>query len=156
MDYDRHVSSDDGLEAVISLAAGVVASLSRGEALIDLLVVDGQVHPLTLGRSLGYLEQALDLLACVVPGARLQAAELVARLEPHIAQLSGVVLITEARADRGDLGHERQQLVELLETHGVRCKILRVARRAARDESFAPPERVVPFGDIAAEEPLWL
>ena len=156
LDNDRAVSSDDGLEAAISLTAGVVASLSRGEALIDLLVCDGQVHPLTLGRSLGYLEQALDLLACVVPGAPLDAAELVGRLEPYIAQLSAVVLVTEARADRGPTGPERQQLVELLESHGVRCKVVRVARAAGRDAPSFPQERVVPFADIAGEEPLQL
>jgi uncharacterized protein (DUF58 family) len=96
LDNDRTVVSDQGLEAAVSLAAGVVACLSRGEALIDLLVVDGQVHPLTVGRSLGFLEQALDLLACVQPGAPLETPALLGRLEPYLAQLSCVLLITEA------------------------------------------------------------
>jgi uncharacterized protein (DUF58 family) len=84
-------------EAILSLAAGVVAFLSRGEALIDLLVVGDRVHDLTIGRHLGFLEQALDLLACVerekkpVPPARL-----LDRLAPHLGRLSCVVAIAPA------------------------------------------------------------
>ncbi|MCS6901313.1 MAG: DUF58 domain-containing protein [Myxococcales bacterium] len=80
-------------EAAISLAAGVVAHLSRGEGLIDLLVCGGQLHPLTLGRSLGQLEQALDLLACVHPGGRLDLEELLRGLSPFLERLSCIFLL---------------------------------------------------------------
>lgn len=201
LDNDRSVSTDDGLEGAVSLAAGVVACLSRGEALIDLLVVDGQVHPLTLGRSLGYLEQALDLLACVGPGAPLDASQLLGRLEPYLAQLSSVVLITEQSleldqdgetamplrlaerwwsaaeglwrraqrprasstvpAGRSPHGRERdrlarRELVEEIEARGVRCRVLRVARRASRLAPADPREQIVTMADISAEEPLVL
>ncbi len=79
-------------EAAISLAAGVVAHLSRGEALVDLLVVGDETHALTLGRSLGRLEQALDLLACAVPRP-LDPARLQERLRPFLDRLSCVVVI---------------------------------------------------------------
>jgi len=92
------------LEAAISLAAGAVAHLSRGEALIDLLVVGDRVHDLTLGRSLGFLEQALDLLACVSPGPRVEADALVERLATHLSRLSCVVVVS--------LGGDAQQLAE--------------------------------------------
>jgi uncharacterized protein (DUF58 family) len=52
-------------EAAISLAAGVLSHLAKGEAIIDLLVAGDRVHDLTLGRNLGFLEQALELLACM-------------------------------------------------------------------------------------------
>jgi uncharacterized protein (DUF58 family) len=95
---DTAAASERVLEAAVSLAAGVVARLSRGEALIDLLVVGGELHDLTIGRHLGFLEQALDLLACVEAAkARVPAAELLARVAPHLSRLSCVIVVTGAR-----------------------------------------------------------
>ena len=74
VDTDEDAADPRTFEAALSLAAGVVAHLSRGEALIDLLVVGDHVHSLTLGRSLGFLEQALDLDAqCSDVAAALRA-----------------------------------------------------------------------------------
>lgn len=106
------------LEAAISLAAGVVAHLSRGEALIDLLVVGDRVHDLTLGRSLGFLEQALDLLACVAPGPRVEPDALVERLASHLSRLSCVVVVALAR-DEG-------ALAERIRGYGVACTVIAV------------------------------
>jgi len=94
---DTAVPEARRLEAILSLAAGVVAHLSRGEALIDLLVVGDRVHELTIGRHLGFLDQALDLLACVAPEKkRPDAALLAARLGEHLARLSCVVVVAAA------------------------------------------------------------
>ncbi|APR77329.1 Hypothetical protein A7982_02676 [Minicystis rosea] len=85
------------LEAILSLAAGIVAHLSRGEALIDLLVVGDHVHELTIGRSLGFLDQALDLLACVEPERRRpDPTALAARLRPHLGRLSCVIVVASS------------------------------------------------------------
>jgi uncharacterized protein (DUF58 family) len=92
LDTDLAGASPAQFEAAISLAAGVVAHLGRGEALVDLLVVGDETHSLTLGRSLGRLEQALDLLACAAPRP-LDPARLQERLRPFLDRLSCVVLI---------------------------------------------------------------
>jgi len=84
-------------EAILELAAGVVAFLARGEALLDRLVVQGRVHDLTLGRHLGFLEQALDVLACVDAGAPpVPAARLLACLTPSLTRLSCVIVVAPA------------------------------------------------------------
>ncbi len=105
-------------EAALSLAAGVVAHLSRGEALIDLLVVGGEVHSLTLGRSLGFLEQALDLLAVVERGGALDADDLAQRLHPHLPRLSCVIVVALA------WDAPRRALVERIRGFGVGCAAL--------------------------------
>jgi uncharacterized protein (DUF58 family) len=157
VDNDRSVTSEDGLEAALSLAAGVVACLGRGEALIDLLAVDGQVHPLTLGRSLGTLEQALDLLACVRRGRPLEPDDLLSRLEPFMARLSCLVLVTEA-----DLGGSRPadrvrtELVAAIRARGLCCRVLRVARRPPPGGAALDHERVLGFDAIRGEAALWL
>ena len=111
-------------EAAISLAAGVVAHLARGEALIDLLVAGERVHDLTLGRSLGFLEQALELLACFQPrkAANADPRPLLAQLEPHLSRLSCVVVV--------DAGTRALTIVEHVRRFGVGCAWLRVERGA--------------------------
>jgi uncharacterized protein (DUF58 family) len=89
---------DEGrAEAAVSLAAGVVAHLARGEAIIDLLVAGERVHDLTLGRNVGFLEQALELLACFEHGSpgepSADPAPLLARIAPHLGRLSSVVVV---------------------------------------------------------------
>jgi uncharacterized protein (DUF58 family) len=112
--------SGDRFEAMLSLAAGVVAHLSRGEALIDLLVTGDRVHDLTLGRHLGFLEQALDLLACAEARARPLALDAVlGLLSPHLPRLSCVIVVTAAW-DGG-------ALAERIRGFGVGCTTLVVA-----------------------------
>ncbi len=112
---DTGTTDPERLEAAISLAAGIVAHLSRGEALIDLLVVGDAVHELTLGRSLGFLEQALDLLACVRRGPPPNVDALLRRLGPRLSRLSTVVVVSVAD------DATRRALVERIGGTGVGC-----------------------------------
>jgi uncharacterized protein (DUF58 family) len=112
---DTSARSEDDLEVAIELAAGVLAHLARGEALIDVLVVGDVVHELTLGRSLGRLDHALELLAAVERAKALDAKRLVRRLEPHLSQLSMVVAIVT----NGDRALERE-----LSKRGLPCTTL--------------------------------
>jgi uncharacterized protein (DUF58 family) len=117
---DTDVDDDDRLEAAIELAAGVIAHLSRGEALVDVLVVGNTVHELTLGRSLGTLDQALELLATVERGPTLSAPQLLGRLEPYLDRLSTVVVIALAEGD------ERTALQRGISGRGIACTALLV------------------------------
>lgn len=110
---DAFARDPNRLEAAISLAAGVIAHLSRGEALIDVLVVGDAVHELTVGRSLGRLDQALELLSTVERGPRLDPGRLVRRLDPHLAQLSTVIAIL--------VDSEGDALSRTLEHRGITC-----------------------------------
>ena len=120
VDNERSEASDEGFEAAVSLAAGVVACLSRGEALIDVLVVGAQIHTLTIGRSLGFFEQALDHLACAQLQDGAEVDELVHRLEPFLERLSAMVIISQS------VDPSRLQLADAIERCGVACRILRV------------------------------
>lgn len=122
VDTDIGVAGEKRFEAALSLTAGVVAHLSRGEALIDLLVVGHDVHQLILGRSLGYLDQALDLLACVDPGPELDPERLSRRLASHLAQLSSVVFIAL------NWDTPRQIFADRVRAGGVACRVLHITR----------------------------
>jgi uncharacterized protein (DUF58 family) len=117
---DTDIDDADRLEAAIELAAGVIAYLSRGEALVDVLVVGDAVHELTLGRSLGTLDQALELLASVERGPSLAAAKLLGRLEPYLSRLSTVVVIALAE------GEQRTALERGISGRGIACTTLLV------------------------------
>ena len=135
LDTEAADLDDPRLEAAISLAAGVVAHLSRGEALIDLLVVGDQVHRLTLGRNLGFLDQALDLLACVKPTPGLDLAVLEERLEPHLSRLSCLVLVAMSWDE------ERRRLMERVAARRVGCRTLLVTEQELQGD---PAEGVTP------------
>ncbi len=95
VDLDSTAGAAERLEEVLEVAAGIVARLTRGEDLVDLLAVGESVHPLTLGRSLGSLDQALDLLACATAAPRgLDAEAMLANLAPHLPRLSALVVVS--------------------------------------------------------------
>ncbi len=133
IDIDIRRGNERQLEAGLSLAAGVVERLSRGEALIDLLVVGDQVHTLTLGRSLGFLDQALDLLACVEgTGQRFEASSTASRLAPHLGRLSCVVFLAM------DWNEERHAFVQRVKDAGVVCRTIVVSPPVGKGESPIP------------------
>lgn len=131
LDTDAGVAPPRLLEAAISLAGGLVAHLSRGEALIDLLVVGEHLHELTLGRSLGHLEQALDLLACVEPGPAFAPEQLQARITPHLPRLSSLVLVALSWDDT------RRRFAEGVRATGVGCRVLRVVEERSEHAQAA-------------------
>lgn len=142
---DAAAPDDRVLSAILSLAAGVVAFLGRGEALIDLLVVGDRVHDLTIGRHLGFLEQALDLLACVEQEKqRITPDRLMTRLASHLARLSCVVVVAPAW-DEG-------ALADRIRGAGVACTTLVVGSGAPG----APGVRAVPVEAIEKGEALAL
>ena len=145
LDTDRTHASENQLEAGISLAAGVIARLSRGEAVIDLLVTGDQLHPLTLGRSLGTLDQALDHLACVEAGPVLDSMRITALLNPYLSCLSSLIFISLGWDD------ERSSLARAIEQTGVGCRTLGVLE-PRREGGQVPPDfvRVLKVAEIQA------
>ncbi len=122
LDTDIASAGEQQLESAISLAAGIIACLTRGETLIDLLVTGDRLHRFTLGRSLGHLEQALDHLACVHPGPPLDATQLSGMLAPYLDRLSCVVFV----ALHWD--GARARLAADIRTQGAACRTLLVTR----------------------------
>ncbi|MBI4705388.1 MAG: DUF58 domain-containing protein [Deltaproteobacteria bacterium] len=154
LDLCRAGTSERVLEAAISLAAGVVARLSRSETLVDLLVAGPSLQALTIGRSLGSLEQALDLLAGLRAGPSLEQAALLAALDPYLERLSAAVLITPSR--------ERLVLGRRIAERDVPCRALRVAgpepfwRRRREGPGPHGDASEIPVWSIEGEEPLRL
>ncbi len=146
MDTDIAIASPERFEAAISLTAGVLEHLSRAEALVDLLVFGDEVHRLTLGRSLGFVEQGLDLLACARAGENLKIEALMAQLDPHLSQLSAVVFVAL------EWDAPRRALLAQIQERGVGVSALVV-----RDEAVPDPKaKAVPVEQIRSGRALML
>lgn len=137
----------DVFEAAISLTAGIVAHLSRGEGLIDLLVCGGQLHSLTLGRSLGQLEQALDLLANVEETKEFEPEELLEKLRPFLDRLSCVLVVWLVWDDA------RKAFLERL-SHQLPCRAFLLQQ--SQREGGAPMLTPVSLDAIKQQRPLVL
>jgi uncharacterized protein (DUF58 family) len=144
----RRATTDDAFEAAVSLTAGVVARLGRGDALVDLLVTGGEVHALTLGRSLGFLEQALDHLAVAEIEESVDRTRLLKVLTPYLTRLSAVVMVVDGWDDA------REAFLRAIEKKGVRVHCVAVGA-SVRTASGAPL-RTVSVASIVAGEGLVL
>ena len=139
-------ADDDVLEAALSLAAGVVARLGRGDARVDLLVAGSLAQVLSAERNAGSLDQALDVLAAVQASEAFSAERTMARLERHLESLSAVVLVLLA------WDSERAALVSAIRARGAACTVLVVGDRSSHE----PHATIVSLGAITRGEALAL
>ena len=96
--YQKGIS-EAPFEGAISLAAGLLAHLSKRDALVDILCTGNQFHDLTIGRSVGFFQQGLDLLASVSMGTPLDVNLLSRRLVHHMDTMSGILIVTSHLSD---------------------------------------------------------
>jgi uncharacterized protein (DUF58 family) len=129
--------TEQAFEAAVCLAAGVVAHLARGDALVDLLVTGGEIHALTLGRSLGFLEQALDHLAGVELETDVDRSRLLERLAPYLARLSAVVMVVNG------WDPDREAFVRGVEKSGVRVHAVTVGAQPSAGVKVVPVDSVL-------------
>jgi uncharacterized protein (DUF58 family) len=126
VDTDVTAASPAHLEAALSLAAGVVAKLCCGEALVQLLVAGERMQKLSVGRSLGSLDQALDALATVRSVHGFTAERVLTILGPELERLSSVVFVALA-ADPA-----REVVASAIRARGIGCLMLVVSDQASR------------------------
>ncbi|MEZ6185448.1 MAG: transglutaminase domain-containing protein [Planctomycetota bacterium] len=83
----------DDLEAGISLCAAVADALSRLEYVVDLFAAGPELYRLQAGRSLGYLEDILDVLACLQAVEQSPFETLGPQILDEVQELSTCVLV---------------------------------------------------------------
>jgi uncharacterized protein (DUF58 family) len=143
LDTDCTYAREEVLEPAVSLAAGCIARLSHGEALIDVLVVGDALHELLHGRGAGQLDQALEHLATIAATRPLDASSALRRLEPHLDRLSSVVLVLLAWDPPRDL------LVRSLRERGVGCRVAVVGSKARNAVGLPEDATCIPARRIA-------
>ena len=80
-------------EAAISLIASVAEHMSRSEEIVDILAAGPDLYEVSTGRSLGYLDNVLDVLACLEPSPAPPFETIGPPLFERLEQLTTVVVI---------------------------------------------------------------
>ena len=146
VDTDVAAQTPEHLEGALSLSAGIIARLCRGEALVDVLVTGERAERLSLGRNLASLERALDVLGAVQPAASFAGDRLLGQIGPHLARLSAVVLVAL------DWDEARAAFVAALEAQAVSVVVFVVGDEA----EHTPRVTRIPLDAIAAGQELRL
>lgn len=108
-------ASYNALEQSISLAAAITDYLSREEYVIDIFAAGPKLYYLQAGRSLAYLQNIMDILACLEPTQADDKTfeEMEAALEQELEGISTTILLFT------DWDERRARLTELLQHRGT-------------------------------------
>jgi uncharacterized protein (DUF58 family) len=82
-------------EAAISVVASIADYFSRSEYVVDILAAGPDVYEVSAGRSLAYLENILDVLACLGPCHDPPFATIGPNLFEKLSQITSVVAVLQ-------------------------------------------------------------
>jgi uncharacterized protein (DUF58 family) len=121
---DTHVPANakqerrDAFERAVSVSASVSDYMARQDYLVDLFAAGPNLYHLTAGRSLAYLDQILEILACVDENS----AEPFDVIEPQIAEL--LARISTVICVFLDWNDARRAFVRRISEQGVAVKVI--------------------------------
>ncbi len=108
----------DAFERAVSVSAAVSDYMARQDYLVDLFAAGPNLYHLTAGRSLAYLDQILDILACVDANPD----EPFEVIEPQIAEL--LARISTVICVFLDWNHARRAFIHRIHAQGVAVKVI--------------------------------
>lgn len=85
----------DGFEAAVSVVASIADYFSRSEYVVDIFAAGPDIYEVSAGRSLAYLENILDVLACLEPCHQPPFEVVGPVLFEKLAQITSVVAILQ-------------------------------------------------------------
>lgn len=83
----------DDFERAVSLTAAVSDYMSRQDYLVDIFAAGPNLYHLTAGRSLAYIDQILEILACVDSTTESPFETLEPEILEHLAQITTVICV---------------------------------------------------------------
>jgi uncharacterized protein (DUF58 family) len=113
-----------GFEAAISVVASLADYFSRTEDVVDIFAAGPDVYRVSAGRSLAYLENVLDVLACIEPCREPPFDEVGPHLHSSLARLTTVVAVVL------DWDESRQSFLRSLRDRGVAVRTFLVREGA--------------------------
>ena len=105
-------------EAAVSVAASVADALSREEYVIDIFAAGPELYHLQSGRSLAYLENVLDILACIEPCHEAPFEKIAPVLLEHLESVTTTVVVML------DWDEARERVVQTVLDHGSAVKLI--------------------------------
>jgi len=134
-------------EAGVSVVASIADHFSRSEEIVDLFAAGPDIYQLSAGRSLAYLQNVLDVLACLEPCHEPPFDEVGPHLHENLAQLTTVVAVVL------DWDEQRESFLRGLRARGAAVRTFIVhpgptrrpwdgAARELGEITLVPPDEV--------------
>lgn len=118
VDPKSKVDRSAAFEQAVSMAAAVSDYMARQDYLVDLFAAGPNLYHLTAGRSLAYLDQILEILACVDSSP----TEPFETIEPQLGEL--MERISTVICVFLDWNPARQAFVQRIQMQGVAVKVI--------------------------------
>ncbi len=113
-----------GFEAAISVLASIADFYSRSEHIVDILAAGPEIYEVSAGRSLAYLENVLDVLACLEPCHEFPFDKISPALFERLQTITSVVVVLQ------DWDQPREDFLRRVKALGTAVRAL-VVRQAA-------------------------
>lgn len=137
----------EAFEAAVSAAASLASAISLQESVLDLFAAGPEVYFMTVGRNLGFIQNVLDVLACVEPCREPPFQKLEAAIGEHLGRVTAVLLVLV------DLDEPRLRFLRQVRQTGVWVKLLLVRAGAP---TIAPSSHPDLFDDCRQVHPATL
>ena len=108
----------DGFEAAVSVVASIADYFSRSEYVVDIFAAGPDIYEVSAGRSLAYLENILDVLACLEPSHESPFEVVGPALFEKLSQITSVVAILQ------DWDSIREDFLRQVRASGVEVKVI--------------------------------
>jgi len=131
-------------EAAISVLASIADHYSRSDFVVDILAAGPEVYEVSAGRSLAYLDNILDVLACIEPCHEPPFAAIGPALFDKLARITTVVAVLQ------DWDEARERFLREVKAQGTAVQVI-VVHDGPTTRPFA--RAVAEVGEIALMTP---
>lgn len=107
-------------EAAVSISAAIADRLSKEEYVIDLFAAGPEIYYLQAGRSLAYLENILDILACIEPCFEQPFKKITPILLDNLGNVTTTIVILL------DWDEQREKMIRTIREQGSAVKVILV------------------------------
>jgi uncharacterized protein (DUF58 family) len=122
-------AEEEAFEGAISVVASVADYFSRSEYVVDIFAAGPDIYEVSAGRSLAYLENILDVLACLEPCYAPPFQDVGPALFEKLRGITSVVAVVQ------DWDEARESFLRRVRSFGVDLRILLV-RETATEKSW--------------------
>jgi uncharacterized protein (DUF58 family) len=136
----------EAFESAISVLASIADHMSRSEEVVDVFAAGPDLYEMSTGRSLGYLDNVLDVLACLEPCHEPPFDVLAPRLVERLARLTTVIAVVL------DWDEGREAFLRRIRALGVAVRIILVRERPTRRRFEGLEDQIGPITQMTPTE----
>jgi len=139
-------TSTAAFEASISMVASIADFFSRSDYIVDILAAGPDVYQVSAGRSLAYLENILDVLACLDPCPDPPFETIGPALFDRLSQVSTVVAILQ------DWDPARREFLQRVRAAGTAVRAIVVHDGPTTEDWRAAAEEIGEIGQMSPDD----